>query len=158
MAFIVKPPVQNEEDYFRIFLAGSIEQGSAVNWQEDIQQALSDLDIIIYNPRRDDWDPSWIQSIDNPEFKDQVEWELREIQYADLVVFYFQPGTKSPITLFELGLCSSGVQDIVVCCPEGFWRKGNVDIVCQHFGIAQVATIEELANYVRTEYVRRKTA
>ncbi len=32
-----------------------------------------------------------------------------------------------------------------------FWRKGNVDIVCAHYGIAQVDTLEELAGYVRRE-------
>ena len=22
-------------------------------------------------------------------------------------------------------------QEVIVCCPEGFWRKGNVDIICE---------------------------
>ena len=30
-----------------------------------------------------------------------------------------------------------------MCCPEGFWRKGNVDIVCERFGIPCVEDFEQ---------------
>jgi hypothetical protein len=33
---------------------------------------------------------------------------------------------------------------MIVCCPEGFWRKGNVDIVCSRYNVQQVQNIEEL--------------
>jgi hypothetical protein len=33
---------------------------------------------------------------------------------------------------------------MIVCCPEGFWRKGNVDIVCKYYEVRQVATLEDL--------------
>jgi hypothetical protein len=45
---------------------------------------------------------------------------------------YFVPGTISPISLMELGLFAN---KCVVYCPEGFERKGNVDIVCQRYNI-----------------------
>ena len=53
-------------------------------------------------------------------------------------MFYFDPKTKSPITLMELGNQSPWNRmgkDIVVCCPDEFWRKGNVDILCDRYGI-----------------------
>lgn len=149
MTIIVKPPHYNECNLPRLFLAGSIEQGTAHNWQEDVQQALADMNIIIYNPRRESWDPSWVQAIDNPEFKEQVEWELREMRLADLVAFYFQPGTLSPISLFELGLCVNDNHFPVVYCPEGYWRKGNVDIYCEHFGIEQASSFEEFIRLIK---------
>ena len=37
----------------------------------------------------------------------------------------------------------------VVCCPRGFWRKGNVDLVCERLGIPQVDDLGALAAAVR---------
>lgn len=119
-----------------IFLAGSIEMGSAENWQEEIiktlfESNLNTEDTIILNPRRKDWNSSWEQSIKNSNFREQVEWELHGIENADLVIFYFDPDTKSPITLMELGMASNIEGDVIVCCPSGYWRKGNVEIFCE---------------------------
>jgi hypothetical protein len=33
----------------------------------------------------------------------------------------------------------------IVCCPEGYWRKGNVDVICQRYGITQVESLYDLA-------------
>ena len=130
----------------RIFLAGSIEMGTAENWQEVITGKLKDVRGTILNPRRDDWDASWVQSIENDQFREQVEWELEAQEKADLIVLYFSPGTKSPITLLELGLCRN--RPMIVCCPEGFWRKGNVDIVCHRYAIAQRESLDVLVGSV----------
>ncbi len=121
-----------------VFLAGSIEMGKAEDWQKILSNALEDWKGTLLNPRRPDWDSTWIQSLDNPHFVAQVNWELDGLEQADLIIMYFAPNTQSPITLLELGLFAAS-QKIVVCCPEGFWRKGNVDILCQRYGIEQVA-------------------
>ena len=126
--------VWDESDVL-LFLAGSIEMGKADNWQSRITRKLEDeRDLVILNPRRDDWDSSWEQSIKNPQFKEQVEWELDGLELADTIILYFDPNTKSPISLLELGLHAREDKMIVVC-PDGFWRKGNVDIVCKRFNI-----------------------
>ena len=130
-----------------VFLAGSIEMGVAEHWQDRVVSSLSNENILILNPRRGrgDWDSSWEQSIDNPLFREQVEWELQAIDNADQVIVYFDPKTKSPITLMELGIVSASNADkLIVCCPQGFWRKGNVDIVCAKYGVEQANTLEEL--------------
>ena len=133
-----------------VFLAGSIEMNKAENWQERITKALTDLkSVVVLNPRRDDWDSSWIQSIENPKFKQQVEWELKAMENADAVVVYFDPNTKSPITLLELGLRAKSPGFTLVYCPEGFWRKGNVDIVCKRYGIEQVENEKTLIERLR---------
>ncbi len=129
--------------YKAIFLAGSIEMGKADNWQMRLVKALESENVILLNPRRDDWDSSWMQSIDNPKFREQVEWELAAQEWADIIAMYFDPNTKSPITLLELGLFAR-TGKMIVCCPDGFWRKGNVDIVCNRYGIEQVEAIEDL--------------
>ena len=109
---------------------------------------------MILNPRRDNWDPTWVQSIHNPKFKEQVNWELDAINCASIVVFYFDPNTKSPITLMELGLAAGMVAagslaDIIVCCPDGFWRKGNVEIMCDRFNLAICNTFNELVEKLK---------
>lgn len=157
MATIYKPPAQLPPFSSRlsVFLAGSIEMGSAPDWQADLERSLADIEIDIYNPRRDDWDPTWVQSADNPVFRKQVEWELDGIAKADLVVMYLAPSTIAPISLLELGFLSGlgfyALTNTVVCCPEGFHRKGNVDIVCDRYGIPQVSSLEGLELAIRTE-------
>jgi len=126
-----------------IFLAGSIEQDVAERWQDRVIEKLKDLPITILNPRRATWDSSWKQSIENPQFKAQVTWELDALEMADTILLYFDPNTKSPISLLELGLFAKSGK-MMVCCPEGFWRKGNVDIVCERYGIPQFGSLEEL--------------
>lgn len=132
-----------------VFLAGSIEMGVAEQWQERLAKMLDDTNYFILNPRRDDWDSSWVQSIDNHQFKEQVNWELNGLEKSDIIVFYFDPNTKSPITLMELGYSCGLNATKVVCCPEGFWRKGNVDILCQRNNIATVNSLEEVAEFVK---------
>lgn len=144
---IIKAPNEYREDNtqaqtLKVFLAGSIEMGKAVNWQEKITETLSEFEtyrqgkkeIKILNPRRDDWDSTWEQSIHNKQFSEQVNWELDAMEAADVIVLWFDPATKSPISLLELGLHAQS-EKMVVYCPDGFWRKGNVDIVCERNGI-----------------------
>lgn len=133
----------------KIFLAGSIENGKAREWQNEVVALLEDLDVDIYNPRGDKWNPDTEQSIDNLNFHHQVIWELSNIEHADLVVFYFQSGTISPISLLELGYCAGSYTNTIVYCENGFFRKGNVDIVCDRYGIRQVFSMGELVEQVR---------
>ena len=126
-----------------IFLAGSIEMGKAEKWQDRVIRELQHKKGYIFNPRRPDWDSSWIQSIDNPQFREQVEWELFAMDMSTTIAVYFDPNTKSPITLLELGLHADD-RKLIVCCPDGFWRKGNVDITCHYYEVETVSNIEEL--------------
>jgi hypothetical protein len=144
MAEVIKPPFRK----ISIFLAGSIEMGVAEDWQSKIEEELKDYNITIYNPRRDSWDSSWEQSIHNPQFREQVEWELDHLDKADIIVMYFDENTKSPISLLELGLYASSGK-MILYCPEGFWRKGNVDIVANRYDVKQVSSFNELLIAVR---------
>jgi hypothetical protein len=132
---VLKPtdgdPVKNG---VTVFLAGSIEMGVAEDWQTKIANDLEDLPATLFNPRRDAWDPTWEQSINNPEFRYQVTWEMNMMELADIIFLYLLPETKSPISLLELGKHADSGK-MIVCCPDGFWRKGNVEIVCARHGI-----------------------
>ena len=126
-----------------VFFAGSIEMGTAENWQENLTLMLSKKQGFIFNPRRDDWDSTWEQTIDNDNFYEQVSWELLGLDICETIAFYFDPKTKSPISLLELGLHAPSGK-CVVCCPKEFWRKGNVDIVCERYGVPLVESLPEL--------------
>ena len=118
--------------------------GLAEQWQERVVRAMSSVsDLVILNPRRDDWDSNWEQRADTPQFYEQVSWELDMLDAADIVVMYLAPGTKSPISLLELGLCARSGK-LKVCCPEGFWRRGNVEMVCRRYQIPLFATLDDL--------------
>ena len=124
-----------------VFMAGSIEMGTAEDWQSRVGPAISrELGCHVLDPRRPDWDASWEQSADNLKFAEQVMWEALGLDVADYVIFNILPDTYSPITLLELGyvLGSRGgnaKNQVVVNCPRGFWRKGNVDIMCNRAGV-----------------------
>lgn len=146
-------PIIIPKNHISIFLAGSIEMGLAEDWQRMVINACSTNNIAFLNPRRTDWDSSWEQKISNPKFKEQVVWELSGLEQAEIIVVYLDPNTKSPISLMELGLHAKK-QNIIVCCPEGFYRKGNIDIVCERYDIKLVETIGEIIEYINWKTMR----
>ena len=149
MIEIKAPNLESVPDvFYKIFLAGSIEMGKADDWQTRVINELSTLKVDILNPRRTDWDSSWEQKITNPQFLEQVTWELNALTAADIIIMYLQPGTISPISLLELGLHARGGK-LLVCCPEGFHRKGNVDIVCERYSIPVYESLDELLDQVK---------
>src|SRR5262245_9192427 len=150
MARVIKPPARLPPAGLTpsVFLAGSIEMGSAEDWQTQVERSLADLDVFILNPRRDEWDDSWVQSIDNPQFREQVEWELAGMERATVVAMYFAPTTKAPVTLLEFGLCARSGR-LLVCCPEGFWRRGNVEVVCRRYSVPLHNHLSDLLVEVR---------
>ena len=100
----------------------------------------------MFNPRRDDWDPSWVQDYTNPEFAQQVRWELNALHRADRILMHFVPETISPISLYEFGRFStSGKIDVV--CPKGYFRKGNVDIGCDEDDIPLFDSFDDYKLY-----------
>jgi hypothetical protein len=55
-----------------VFLAGSIESDTAEKWQDIIINQFNNKPITILNPRRDSWDSTWEQSIDNQNLKNKL--------------------------------------------------------------------------------------
>jgi len=125
-----------------VFLAGSIEQGKAIDWQEEVSIRLKERYNIL-NPRRENWDDTWEQDIRNKEFYHQVNWELDALEEADIIILYLQGNTYSPISLLELGLFAR-TKKIRLTCDDQFWRKGNVDIVCERYGIQKYTCLDDI--------------
>lgn len=119
-----------------VFLAGSIDMGAAPNWQEKVEQSLHYFPCTIFNPRRDDWDSSWKQTDTDPQFRAQVDWELDFIKQADHVFMFISKDSKAPITLLEFGIVSATKpEQLIICVEQGFWRRGNIEVVCRRNGI-----------------------
>lgn len=137
---VYKPPVDYKKvpGKISIFLAGTIEMGNSIDWQKKITDQLQSIDkknnLVILNPRRDQWDASWKQDISNPIFKQQVYWELNHLDLADIIILYLDPEKKSPISLLELGLHANS-NKVLICMPPGFYRTGNIQIVAEKYNI-----------------------
>ncbi len=132
-----------------VFLAGSIEMDKAVNWQTKCEVELNQS-YNVFNPRRESWDSSWKQEIIIPNFKTQVIWELDALEQSDYIIMFFDGNTKSPISLLEFGLHAKS-NKLLVVCENHFWRKGNIDVVCEKYNIKQFQHLNEVLEYLKTE-------
>jgi len=141
----IKPPTPLPKKDGRpwVFLAGSIDMGQAEDWQTTVGAALASVDGVLLNPRRDNWDRSWRQRMDNPPFRNQVEWELDGLAGADVIAMHLAENSKAPISLLELGLFAASGK-VIVSCPPGFWRRGNVEVVCSRFGVPLVDDLSDM--------------
>ncbi|MBE0390622.1 nucleoside 2-deoxyribosyltransferase domain-containing protein [Flavobacterium sp. PL002] len=151
---VIYPTSKIEAKGLKIFLAGTIDMGNSMDWQQkiidDLQLLYHDKELAILNPRRKNWDSSWAQTIENEQFSSQVNWELDALEASDFIVMFFDKNSKSPISMLELGLFADS-KKILVCCEEGFWRKGNIDIVCKRKAIPTFENLEDLIKDLKTK-------
>ena len=134
-----------------VFLAGSIEMGTATEWQNEIGEFLTNVGgFHVFNPRRPDWDNGIKQEYSDPRFYQQVNWELNALEQSDIILMYFDPETKSPISLLEFGLYAQ-TGKLRVICPDNFWKKGNVDIVCDRYNIRMLTSLEHFKHIVKNK-------
>jgi hypothetical protein len=110
-----------------LFLGGGI--SSCKLWQDKLIQEMTDYNVTIYNPRRNNFD------INNPKVsEEQIKWEHKYLHEANILVFYFAQETLCPITLFELGAALERniyvtiKQDIIVYCEPEYSRKFDVEL------------------------------
>jgi hypothetical protein len=74
------------------------------------------------------------------------------MEQANLIAMYFAPTSRAPITLLELGLAARSGK-LVVCCPDGFWRKGNIEVVCARYDVPLLEQLPDLIEFVRQRIV-----
>ena len=117
-----------------VFLAGTIDNGSSQDWQVELLESLKDYktdkNVIIFNPRRKEWNPNPSKE----ELDEQIEWELEALSRSNYIIMNILGTSKSPITLLELGLFHSN-PGLYVFCPPEFYRYENVRVSCKKFGI-----------------------
>jgi len=165
-ATVLTPPdFPNVTGKKSIFLGGSIEMGKASDWQsafihkfekkfglhpDSPSYSLIAPEIqnyVILNPRRPDWDSSWKQSIKDPNFFQQVVWELDYLERATCRVFYFATETLSPITLLELGKFHA-YRNTFVCWEGGYKREGNLEVFFHRYNLDWFPTMDAVINKI----------
>jgi hypothetical protein len=80
-------------------------------------------DLVVYNPRRTDFD------VKSPKAsEEQICWEFAKLSDADVVSFWFAPGSVNPIVFYELGMWGNarGGRPMVVGCDPAFTRMQDV--------------------------------
>lgn len=104
---------QHLEDANTIFLAGGIT--GCPDWQMEVIENLSSEDVVLFNPRRPDFDVN-----DKTAASAQIMWEYEHLRKAHLILFWFPKEQIQPIALFELGAWSKEPDNFILvgCHPE----------------------------------------
>lgn len=77
------------------------------------------------------------------------------MENADVIAVFLGKAAKAPISMMELGLWARSGK-VVVCVQKGFWKEGNVRIVCERYGLHVCEEVGELAEKV-LEMLRERT-
>lgn len=134
---VYEPHEYCEKEPFKLFLAGTIDNGQSIDWQTQLieelktwENAFHPLRLKVFNPRREHWP----KEEEKEEIHRQIQWELHHLELADLIVMNILGNSKSPISLMELGLFAKE-NKLMVFCPKEFYRYNNVEEVCTKYRI-----------------------
>ena len=124
-----------------VFLAGTIDNGKSLNWQDKVIIELINLGIEceIFNPRREHWNPNQTKE----DMEKQIKWEQDHLDSADVIAMVLLDDSKSPISLLELGLYAKSKKIVVFCTPN-FYRFDNVRMTCKKYNIELVQDLNPL--------------
>ncbi|ROW05252.1 hypothetical protein VSDG_00290 [Cytospora chrysosperma] len=101
----------------------------------------------VYDPFQPNWTGDWREDLGDGRFRAQVEWELERQDGAAVVAFFLDERSRSPVSLLELGLCARSGK-AVVGCERGYWKRGNVQAVCQRYGVPMADDLNGLVTLV----------
>lgn len=104
-----------------LFLGGGI--SDCPNWQAEIIPRFANTNVILMNPRRDNFDiTNQYMSVE------QIHWEHEHLNTASAILFWFPAETLCPITLFELGKYATLGKRIFVGCHPDYARALDVRV------------------------------
>jgi len=133
MNVIVPPmeysPILHSSSGASVFLAGGIT--NCPLWQDEILEKLSSTNLIVFNPRRKDFDITGPTSSQK-----QIEWEFKYLSSSWVFSIWFCASEKSdlPICFYELGRHLTLAREhgylhaIVIGVDPNFERKDDVYI------------------------------
>lgn len=159
MKYVESPEIYNTGKV-SIFLAGGIT--NCPDWQKEMVELLKDLDIVIYNPRREDF------PIGDPNAAyEQIKWEFETLDKVDMILFWFSKGSLNPIVLFEYGKWLMNTRNgevnykpLFVGIDPEYERKQDVMIQTElenGFYYNRICfALEGLANLIKSEFKERR--
>ena len=139
---IITPETENQESKNKsVFLAGTIDNGESLNWQDNVIIELINLGVSceVFNPRREHWNPNPSKE----EMEKQIKWEQEHLDKSDIIAMVLLDESKSPISLLELGLYARS-NKLVVFCTDKFYRFDNVRLTCEKYHIELVQDLHPL--------------
>lgn len=146
--YILAPKEHSRPYRNKLFLAGTIESGTARDWQRSVaEDILSREGVTIYNPRR----PAWAgeqRTLSCSLFCEQVLWEQRMLKLSSHVFFNFEPNSISLITMGEFYQCLELKKIMVVCCPKEYRGSGNVILMCALYNVPVYETLVEAVDHM----------
>ena len=115
-----------------LFIGGTIDDGYCRDWQKDLVESLkkhpfSD-NFTVLNPRDSSWELTIEQTDSDPKFRKQVDWEQDGLLHSSLIFMYFMGGSRSIISMSELGqYCNSG--KVIVSADKNYFKRGNIEVL-----------------------------
>lgn len=164
MKVIVPPKIYRPgENEISVFLAGGITNCS--NWQNEIIQRIEELraddfddDLIIYNPRRDNFPIHQSSAAE-----EQIRWEFNKLNQMDIFSMYFCEGeSDQPICMYELGRYISQMQlrfptdwnRRIIISVEDEYKRINDVIIQTKLACGHRIRINTQEDYVSKEALR----
>jgi hypothetical protein len=153
-------PTSEEYDAYwpSLFVSGGIT--GAPNWQPEFLSLLKDVDGLIFNPRRLEFD---LRDPDNE--VEQIKWEAEYLLFSNAIAFWFPKEAACQITLYELGrwtmptvVATCGSEPVIdnkmlfIGVEPGYRRSVDVKIQTQlaRPELEIVDSLKALADQVRT--------
>lgn len=144
-----------ESKEFKVFLGGTIDNGSSDDWQVKVEEALDkrigSRGFVVMNPRREHWD----SKAGREAILKQIDWEQKCLTASDAIMIVFLDGSQSPISLLELGLFAK-TGKVTVFCTDKYYRYDNVEDTCKRYNVKLVNSND--AEDIATEIMRRSYA
>lgn len=111
----------NQQGPTKLFLAGGIR--NCPDWQKELVELLKSEDIVIFNPRRENF------PIDDPSATtEQINWEHKHLEKASVISFWFCEETLCPIVLYELGCYTMSNKLILIGIHPNYKRRVDVEV------------------------------
>lgn len=145
MAIEIVAPNSYPESKFKVFLAGAIDMGAAIDWQSWVVQQFADDDIAILNPRRPEFTPDTLD--------EQIKWELQALEDATMILLWFPKDAKAPISFFEAGLWWHD-HKLIVGAEYGFYRRRNLELTSEWHERSLYSELDEMVWRIRNEFIR----
>lgn len=141
MALVITAPetyIPAQEWHHKIFLAGAIDMGEAVDWQAQVIQLFAlHENFVLFNPRRPRFKPDTLD--------EQIRWELDALETVDTVFMWFPKTAQAPIALFESGLYwKSG--KLLIGAEPGFYRRRNLELTGERYNVTIHDSIQNMVN------------
>ena len=137
---IIAPEDINVQGY-KVFLAGAIDMGKAVDWQSFVIQELQgESQLVLINPRRENFTPDTLD--------EQILWELNALDTVDLIFMWFPKDAKAPISFFESGLYMTSGK-LLLGAEQGFYRRRNLELTTQHHKVKLHDNLTVMIKYLK---------